>query len=191
MAAEIIRRRFTADEYQRMGTAGILSEDDRIELIEGEIVAMSPIGPRHMAAVDRANRTLVMQAGDGAIVRVQGSVRLNLFTEPEPDLVLLRPRKDFYAWAHPGPDDILLIIEIADSSLKYDRDVKGPLYARLRVHEYWLADLNEERLSCYSAPQGIVYQQVEHYGRGRTVAPQLLPECSIAVDDLLASAPAD
>jgi Uma2 family endonuclease len=186
MAVEISRRRFTADDYQRMGQAGILSEDDRVELIDGEIVAMTPIGPRHCAAVDRTNRTMVMLAGDQAIVRVQGSVRLDHFTEPEPDLVLLRPRDDFYASAHPGPSDILLIVEVAESSLDYDRDVKGPRYARLRVPEYWLADLEDGQLSCYSRPEGGVYQKVEGFRRGQRVSPTFVPGGSIAVDDLLA-----
>ena len=144
MPIDVTKRRFTADEYQRMGQTGILPPHDRVELIDGEIVAMSPIGTRHSAAVDRVARTLILQASDRAIVRVQGSVRLNLLTEPQPDLVLLRPRNDFYASTHPGSSDILLIIEIADTSIQYDRDVKGPLYARLGVHEYWLADLNDD-----------------------------------------------
>jgi Uma2 family endonuclease len=186
MVVEITRRRFTADDYQRMGRAGILSRADRVELIDGEIVAMAPIGPRHCAAVDRANRTMVMLVGDRAIVRVQGSVRLDVFHEPEPDLVLLRPRKDFYASAHPGPSDILLIVEIAESSLEYDRRVKAPMYARLGVPEYWLADLVAEDLSCYSRPEGGAYQDVQQYHRGQIAAPRLLPDCSIAVDDLLA-----
>ena len=186
MATEVTKYRFTVDDYQRMGQAGILSEDNRVELIDGEIVAMTPIGPRHCAAVDRANRAMVRGAGDTAIVRVQGSVRVNLFSEPEPDVVLLRPRTDFYASGHPGPADILLIVEIADSSLDYDRDVKAPLYARFGVHEYWLVDLNEERLSCYSEPEGGAYQAIQHYHRGQSVAPQLLPNCSVVVDDFLA-----
>ena len=186
MPTEVTKYRFTADDYQRMGQAGILSEDDRVELIDGEIVAMMPIGPRHCAAVDRANRAMVMGAGDTAIVRVQGSVRLNLFNEPEPDLVLLLPRTDFYASGHPGPADILLIVEIADSSLDYDRDVKAAVYARLGVREYWLADLNDEWLSCYSAPEGGVYLKIQQYHRGQSVAPQLLPDCLVVVNDLLA-----
>jgi|SRR5215471_6752539 len=186
MAVEISKRRFTADEYQRMGQTGILSEDDRVELIDGEIVAMTPIGLRHGAAVDRSNRMMVMRAGDRAIVRVQGSVRLDSFHEPEPDLLLLRPHEDFYASTHPGPADILLIVEIADSSLNYDRDVKGPIYARFGVPEYWLADLNGEQLICYSRPESGVYRDVGHHQRGETVTPRLLADCSIPVDDLLA-----
>src|SRR5262245_36369622 len=116
MAPTIVKRRFTADEYQRMGQAGILRREDRVELIDGEIVAMSPIGSRHNACVNHANRALVRAAGDDAIVQVQGSVRLDFYSEPEPDLVLLRPQPHFYTERLPGPADILLIVEIAESS---------------------------------------------------------------------------
>ena len=110
MDVAVTRRRFTVHDYHRMGDAGILSPTDRVELIDGEIVSKMAIGPRHGACVDRANRALTTTVGDSAIVRVQGSVRLDLFNEPEPDIVLLRPREDFYASAHPGPADILLVI---------------------------------------------------------------------------------
>jgi Uma2 family endonuclease len=106
MATSVTRKRFTADEYQRMGQVGILREGDRVELIDGEIVAMTPIGTRHNASVARANRALVRAAGDDAIVLPQGSVRLDLYSEPQPDLVLLRPQSDFYASRHAGPGDI-------------------------------------------------------------------------------------
>jgi Uma2 family endonuclease len=141
MPVEVTRRRFTADDYQRMGSAGILSEDDRVELIDGEIVAMTPIGPRHNAAVNRATRAMVLAVGNKAIVQVQGSVRLDLYHEPQPDLVLLRPRADDYASQLPGPSDILLIVEVADSSSDYDREVKSRVYAKAGIGEYWLADL--------------------------------------------------
>jgi Uma2 family endonuclease len=185
MAVAVSRKRFTADDYQRMGQAGILRAEDRVELIDGEIVTMTPIGPRHCANVDRATRAFVTKAGDSAIVRVQGSVRLDMYTEPEPDLVLLRPRADFYASQHPGPADILLIVEVADSSIEYDREVKARVYARSRIHEYWLADLNGQELVCYSAPEGGTYQNVQRYTRGQSLAPQLLPACVVSTEDLL------
>src|SRR5262245_4397737 len=120
MSVAVTRKRFTADDYQRMGQSGILRREDHVELIDGETIAMTPIGPRHCASVDRANRAFVTKTGEAAIVRVQGSVRLNFYTEPEPDLVLLRPRSDFYASQHPGPADILLIVDVAESSIDYD-----------------------------------------------------------------------
>ena len=185
MPVAVSRRRFTADDYQRMGQAGILRAEDRFELIDGEILAMTPIGPRHCASIDRATRVFVMKAGESAIVRVQGSVRLDLYTEPGPDLVLLRPRPDFYVSQHPGPADILLIIEVADSSIDYDRDVKSRIYARSEVPEYWLVDLNEKVLCCYSAPADGSYRGLRQYCRGESVAPRLLQGCLVSVDDLI------
>ena len=183
--AVIARRRFTADEYQRMGQAGILSREDRVELIDGEVVAMSPIEPPHCAHVDRANRTFVLKVGDHAIVRTRGAVRLDLFNEPQPDVVLLRPRADYYASAHPGPADILLVLEVADSSLDYDRTVKMRLYARLGVTEFWLVDVQAHLLTRFSDPGPDGYRTQQQDGRGRLVAPTQLPACIVSTDDLL------
>jgi Uma2 family endonuclease len=185
MPTAISKRRFTADDYQRMGQVGILSEDDRVELIDGEVVAMTPIGPRHWACVDIFTLALVRGVGDKAIVRVQGSIRLDLYHEPQPDVVLLRPRADFYAAQLPGPGDILLIIEIAESSIDYDRDLKSRLYAAAGVPEYWLADLTDHSLTRYSAPVDGTYQSIQRYRSGDTLSPALLPDCRIAVAVLL------
>jgi Uma2 family endonuclease len=185
MSKFIQRRRFTVDDYHRMGDAGILLEDDRVELIYGEILAMSPIGNPHNAAVDRANRALVRAAGDSAIVRVQGSVRLNNYNEPQPDIVLLKPRDDFYAVGGANPSDILLIIEMADSSLRYDRKLKARLYAEMRVVEYWVADLNAERVYSYSDRQEKSYRVVRQFRKGESISPELLPDCRIPVESLL------
>ena len=185
MPVAISTRRFTADEYQQMGQVGILSRRDRVELIDGEVVAMPPIGPLHCASVDSLNLSMVTAVGGKAIVRVQGAVRLSPYSEPQPDLVLLRPRADFYASRLPGPADILLIVEIADSSLDYDRDVKSRLYAESGVPEFWLADLKDHSVSRYSDPRGGTYQSIQPYHRGQTIAPVLLPDCEIAVDVLL------
>lgn len=186
MPVEITKRLFDVDDYHRMAAAGILSEDDRVELIDGEIVAMTPIGPRHNATVDRTTRALVTAAGDRAIVRVQGSVRLDRFRAPQPDFVLLRPQADFYASRLPGPPDIFLIIEVSESSLDYDRDVKARIYAEAGVPEYWLVDLGGRSLWRYADPRGGAYQHRQQYGRGQSIAPALLPHCQIALDVLLA-----
>jgi Uma2 family endonuclease len=182
--AVAVRRRFTADEYQRMGQAGILCSNDRVELIDGEVVAKGVIGSRHGASVDRATRAFVTTAGASAIVRVQGAVRLDLFNEPEPDLALLRSRADYYASGNPGPADILLLVEVAESSLAYDRDVKASMYARSGVPEYWLVDLNERVLLRFSAPERGVYSTLQKDGPGQRVAPGLLPACVVSTDDL-------
>jgi Uma2 family endonuclease len=185
MAVDVERRRFSADEYQRMGDAGIFSDTDRVELIDGEILTMSPIGPRHCAVVDRVTRIMVLAAGTSAIVRIQGSIRLNGFTQPEPDVVLLRPRDDFYRAGHPQPADILLVLEIAEASLRYDRDVKAALYARAGIVEYWLADQVNGVVICHTEPRHGVYREVTTYERGQSLSPRGLSDCTVAVDDLL------
>jgi Uma2 family endonuclease len=185
MSVAVTRRRFTIDDCQRMEDAGILRAEDRVELIDGEFVTMMAIGPRHHASVDRATRAFVTKVGESAIVRVQGAVVLDLYNAPEPDLVLLRPRADFYASRYAGPADILLIIEVAESSIDYDREVKAPLYARSNVHEYWLVDLNEHVLHRYLSPERDRYRTVRQYGRGQSLAPELLPDCVISTSELL------
>jgi Uma2 family endonuclease len=147
---------------------------------------MTPIGPRHAASVDRATRAFVRSlSGDEAIVRVQGPVRLSLYTEPEPDVALLRPRADFYASGHPGPADVLLVVEVADSSIDFDRNVKAYVYARSGVPEYWLVDLNDDTVVRYALPEGDAYQQVERLDPDVRVAPALLPGCLVRAGDLL------
>jgi Uma2 family endonuclease len=185
MAVAVNRRRFTVDDYHRMGDSGILSPTDRVELIDGEIVAMTPIGPRHGACVDRTNRALTTAVGTSAIVRVQGSVRLDLFHEPEPDIVLLRPRADFYASAHPGPADILLIVEFAESSIDYDRDIKTRVYAKAGVPEYWLVDLNDDVVHVHADPSNGIYRTLASCRRGQSIAPRALTSCAISTLDLI------
>ena len=185
MSDKIQRKLFTADDCYRMSDAGILLPEDRVELIWGEILKMSPIGSRHGASVDGTTRMMVRLAGDNAIVRVQGTVELDKFCAPQPDVVLLRPRDDFYVRKNPAGPDIFLVIEVADSSLEYDTTVKVELYAILGVQEYWVADLRNDRLIVYSQPAEDRYDSVREFPRGETVAPQLLPECTIEVAVLL------
>ena len=185
MEAARTRPRFTTDDYDRMAEAGILTEQDRVELIDGEIVRKMTIGPRHAACVDRATRAFVINLGDTAIVRGQGPVRLGLFSEPEPDIVLLKPRADSYASNHPAEADVLLIIEVADSSLEFDRDVKLPLYAQAGIPEFWLVDLTTDTIFRHTAPRGRAYSQTTTHHRGEIIAPFLRPECLIDVAVLL------
>ncbi len=185
MATEISKRLFTVDDYHRMAEAGILSEDDRVELIHGEVLRMSPIGPRHNAAIFRATRALVRITGEKAIVGVQGSVRLDLYDEPQPDLYLLRPKDDFYASGHAGPSDILLIIEVADSSLQYDQTIKRDLYAETGVPEYWISDLQSDCVITYTGLHEGRYQRSRRAARGEVLTPELLPDCRLPVDVLL------
>jgi Uma2 family endonuclease len=185
MAAGATRRLFTADEYQRMGAAGILHEDERIELIEGEILQMAAIGSRHSACVDRYTYEFATRASGRYIVRVQSSFRLSPNSEPEPDIILLRPKADFYASALPGPADVLLIVEVCDSSLEYDRDVKLPLYAAAGIAEAWLTDLSLEVVLQFVGPNVDGYRHMTRYRRGEALVCTAVPDLTIRVDDLL------
>ena len=185
MAVDVSRRRFTADEYQQMLRVGILRERDPFELIDGEVVGKMTIVPRHSAVVDRLTQHFVLCAGAQAIVRAQGAVRLDTFNEPEPDVTLLRRRPDFYATAHPGPSDVLLVVEVAQSSIAYDRVTKAALYARLGVVEYWLVDLNTDAITRYLEPGDGIYRRVAVVPPGEPFAPELLPGCVVTTRDIL------
>ncbi len=187
MAVGIRRRLFTVAEYHRMGEAGILSEDDRVELLEGEIVAMSPVGSRHAACVKRLVRWFSREGGDRVIVGVQDPVQLGEHSEPQPDLTLLKPRADFYADSHPGPEDILLLVEVAETSAAVDRELKVPLYARWGIPEVWVVDLTRHHVEVYRQPSHQGYEDVRVLRRGEAVAPALLPDLVIPVDTFLES----
>lgn len=185
MSVQLVTRRFTVDDFYRMAKAGILTEDDRVELIEGQVVEMAPIGRQHASRVDRLNRLLQRLVGDKAILRVQGPVRLDPYSEPQPDLALLRPRDDFYEAAHPGPADILLLVEVADSSVVYDRQTKTPLYAQAGIPEVWLVDLPQDVVEAHRSPSPDGYRDVQRFRRGQRIAPQAFPDVDLAVDDIL------
>jgi Uma2 family endonuclease len=184
MAVQLSRRVFTVHEYHLMGKAGILTEDDRVELLDGEIVQMTPIGSRHAYCVDRLTQLLVEGLARRALVRVQSPVRLSEHSEPQPDVALLRPDRS-YATAHPGPPDILLLIEVAETSVETDRQVKVPMYARAGVPETWVIDLTANRVEVYRQPTSEGYRSTERIGRGNSLAPQVFPELMLSVDDLL------
>jgi Uma2 family endonuclease len=177
----LTRHRYTVDEYHRMGQAGVLSQDARVELIEGEIIDMTPIGSRHAATVKRLSHALMQAVGNTAIVSVQDPVVLDDRSEPQPDLALLNPRDDFYAGAHPTAMDVLLIIEVADASLLYDREVKLPLYARHRIPEVWLVDLENNMLLIHREPQDERYTEIT---QSDSLADVILPKPLNASVDL-------
>jgi len=185
MVVQVERRLFTVDEYYQMAEAGIFSEDDRVELIEGEIIEMSPIGSRHTACVKRLNRLLSQKLGDQAVISVQDPIRLSEFSEPGPDLALLRPRADFYAEAHPGPGDVLLVVEVAETSAGSDRRVKVPTYARAGILEVWLIDLADETIEIYRKPSLRGYGETQRAWRGDHLSPQAFPDKQFSVDDVL------
>ena len=185
MSVQLIRHRFTVDEYHEMARAGALAEDARVELIEGEIVDMTPIGFRHAATVDLLTRWLVQGCGNRAVVRVQGPIRLSAHSEPQPDLAVLKPRDDFYRTTAAAPDDILLLVEVGDSSLPYDRTIKLPLYARAGIREAWLVDLVRDRVEVFSDPGPDGYRRSETRERGAALVPGAFPDLSLPVDALL------
>ena len=178
------RHRFTLDDWQEIVEAGVFRKGPRLELLDGEIYDMVPIGPHHLSVVDRLNRFWVTALGTRAIVRVQGSVPAPPQSQPEPDLALLRERQDFYRKTHPQPDDVLLIIEVADSSLDYDHD-KLRIYARAGMAEVWIVDLLDARIEVYRAPRGDSYGDVRVARRGEQVACLAFPDVALAVDDIL------
>jgi Uma2 family endonuclease len=151
------RHPITVGEYFRMGEAGILHPDARCELIEGEIIDMAPIGPSHAGKTNRLVDLLATVARGKAIVSAQNPVVLGDLSAPQPDLALLRYRDDYYAQVHPGPSDVLLLIEIADSSLAHDRDTKLPLYARFDIPEVWIVDIPGRHLDIHREPDGARY----------------------------------
>ena len=179
-AAHLIQRhRYSVAEYYRMAETGILKPDERVELIEGEIIDMAPIGTDHSSVVKRLNAIFTRKIGTKAIVSVQDPIRLTQNSEPQPDIALLRYREDFYRHAYPGPEDILLLIEVADSSLRFDQDIKLPLYARHGIPEVWIVDLDQQRLEVYRRPVEGKYLDKLCPERGEIIAPEGLAECGI------------
>jgi hypothetical protein len=186
MAGHVVTYRFTVHDYHRMREAGIFHEDDRVELLEGEMVEMAPIGPGHAGGVNRLlNAFLPIQLERRAILSVQNPIRLGEHSEPQPDLALLRPRPDFYAHEHPGPQDILLVVEMMESSAGYDRAVKVPLYARFGIPETWLVDLEQGRIEVYRAPGPEGYREGHTRGRSEHVSPQAFPQLTLMVEEIL------
>jgi Uma2 family endonuclease len=185
MSLQIVRRHFNVTEYYRMAAAGVFSEDDRVELIEGEIVEMNPIGSRHAACVGRLTKLLERLAGERSIVWVQNPVQVNDSSEPLPDVTLLKPRDDFYAQANPQSSDVLLIIEVADSSVEYDRDIKLPLYAQAGIPEVWLINLPKETIEIYTQPHNDTYQEIRVLKRGEPLVSKSVPNLVIDADNVL------
>jgi Uma2 family endonuclease len=185
MTTQPQNRAFTVGEYYRMAEADILTEEDRVELVAGQIVAMSPIGSRHAACVKRLNLLMGKMVGDSMLIGIQDPIALDAYSAPEPDLVLLRPRADFYAEAHPSAADVLLAVEVADTSADYDREVKLPLYAQAGLPEVWLIDLQKSCIEVYSRPQGSAYQQRIEVTADATLTSPTIPPLALAAADLL------
>ena len=183
---EPTRHKLSIDDFERLGAAGILAEDSRVELIEGDLIDMPPIGTGHMSVSNRLNRLLVNRAGDDAIVSVAHPMRLPPWSMPQPDFMLLRPRADDYATQHPGAGDVLLAIEVADSSLRYDRGTKARVYASHGVAEYWIVEVEVRRLHVFRSP----IPAEGRFASQRTleapfdIAPAALPALSLASEEI-------
>ena len=183
------RRKFTVDEYYRMAEVGILHPDERVELIDGEITLMAPIGSRHGSGVARVTTQFVNRSAGAVQVWPQNSVHLGEDLELQPDIAILNPREDTYAESNPRPGNILIIIEVSDTTLSYDRDVKSRIYAEANVPETWIMNLPEDCIEAFTQPGSDGYAQHAIYRRGDTISPSTLPDVQFAVEDLLPPAP--
>lgn len=179
------RRLLSVADYHRMAEAGILTDRDRVELIEGEIITMSPAGSPHAGTVKRLNRLFVRAVGDRAVVSVQDPVQLGDDSEPEPDIALLVPRGDDYTAAHPSAADVLLVVEVADSSLQYDRRVKRVLYARHGIPEMWIVNVEAGVVEVYRHPTADGYAASETAGRDAMLTVAALPGLAIPTREIL------
>ena len=175
------RRRFDVWEYHAMGDAGILEDGERVELIDGDILTMEPIGSGHVGSVNASNYALIQRVGNRAVVSVQNPLRLDANTEPEPNIALLKWRDDFYSNRIPVSQDALLIIEAADSSLAYDRGEKLAMYAYHDIPEVWISNLRDRVIEAHSEPVDGVYTKSRVYRPGETISPACLPDMEIPV----------
>lgn len=185
MATQLERWRFSVEEYHRMGEVGILQEDDRVELIDGEIVRMSAVGEPHFLTVNRCNMLLVPLVRDFAVVSVQGPVQLSPYREPEPDVVLIRAIDGVPPRRLPTPEDVLLLIEVSDTTLSYDRNVKLPMYAEAGIPEVLIVNLNGGVIEQFAEPADGAYSLVRQYQRSETIEAVAVPGLALAVDAIL------
>ena len=183
--SQLLLRRFSVDEYYAMAEAGILKKDDKVELIDGVIVAMAPMGRNHRSTTNRYTRLFGENIRRRAIVQIQSSIVLDDRTMPEPDLALLREQADFYRSDDAGPEDVLLVIEVSDSSVEYDRNEKLPRYARAGIPEVWLTILPERVIEVHTEPAGGRYTQMRTFRPGDTISPDCFPDIVLSVDEIL------
>jgi Uma2 family endonuclease len=170
-----------------MGKAGVFPPDCRVELVDGQIFEMSPISPWHSGVVNRLNHRFVTALGDRAVVHPQNPTIVDRHSEPQPDLMLLRPRADFYDTAHPTPKDALLVVEVAHTSLVHDRQRKLPLYAKRGVSEVWIVNRRADAIEVFRDPSAQGYREQFKRVRGEEIAPVAFPDLRLSVDDVLGS----
>lgn len=179
MAVEFTRRAFTIHDYARMRESGILTEDDRVELIDGEIRNMSPIGPYHAAIVTKIVKFLMGQVKDDALISPQNPIQLNDYTEPQPDIAVLAYRDDYYAQALPTAEDVLIVIEVSDTTLSYDREEKMRRYAQAAIPEAWIVNLSEHVVEQYTVPAQGQYTRIQKVLLGDTITSSVFPTISL------------
>ena len=185
MHIEVTKKLFTVDEYYRMADAGILGPDDRVELIDGEIIQMTPIGVRHAGQVQRGNRLFATALAGRAAINVQNPLELDDYNEPEPDIAVLKVRADDYIHKKVRAEDALLVVEVSDTTFRYDRTVKLPKYAAARIPEVWIENLENDELLVFRDPVGNTYSSAVTLRRGDSVSPVAFPNVVFKVDELL------
>lgn len=185
MTVQLLRKKFTVAEFQQMAETGIIKDEDRLELIDGEIIDMGKIGSKHAAYVDRLNDLLRDKLGKQVLIRIQNPVELSTYSQPQPDLALVRRRNDYYENRHPQPSDIFLLIEVADSTLETDREVKIPLYARSLILEAWIINCNNQSLEVYRYPTDNNYREKLCFFKGEKLSCLAFADLEITVDEIM------
>ena len=180
--------KFDVHQYHEMFKAGILTSDDRVELIDGVIIAMSGTGPEHNATLNSSTRFWVIRLGERAIVQIQSSVRLDEMNQPQPDVAILKPRIDFYRYRLPGADDVLLVVEVSDTSLRHDRGTKLARYAEFEIPEVWIANIPSRTIEAYTDPSNGEYTTRRTFYPGQTVTPVAFPDVALPVADVIGAA---
>ncbi len=185
VATKPARKKFTVEEYYKLGEIGIIGPDERTELIDGDIMLMAPMGSRHAACIPRLLKIFFKALGDHALITSQTPVRLNGQFEPEPDLSILKPREDCYRYQLPQPQDIYLLIQVSVTTVEYDRNEKSVLYSQAGIIELWIVDIPAELVEVYRNPSPNGYESVQQFRHGETISPLAFPDIVISVDEIL------
>lgn len=184
-ASSIMRKKFRSDEIHKMIKVGILPEESGWELIRGEIVRRMSIGSRHVGTVIKIGKLFERKIGEDVLVSTQNPVHLDEYNEPEPDIALLKPREDFYTESLPTPTDVLLLVEVSDSTVEYDRDFKKTLYAEAGIREFWLVNLKNNTIECYTSPKNGNYRLAKFLAKGETVNSEVIGKLTLRAEEIL------
>lgn len=183
----IVPKRFTVDEFRKMTEAGILPEESGWEIIDGYLVDKMSIGSKRASVVKKLNRRLTLMFGNALVVSVQDPIHIDKYNQPEPDIALLKPREDFYEEEHPRPADVLLLIEVSNSTVETDRAVKKTLYAEAGIEEFWLVNLKENTIECYSSPKNGNFRLAQIFETGESVASKKVENLVLQVEEITGS----